>query len=102
MTDNGPCFYADRFRDACRELGLKHIRTRIYTPRTNGKAERFIQTALREWAYAGSTKTPQNETSWLHWLTSTTGIDHMLASTKNRPSAEPASVDVNNLLRHHI
>ena len=34
------------------ELGVKHIRTRPYTPRTNGKAERFIQTSLREWAYA--------------------------------------------------
>jgi hypothetical protein len=40
------------FRDACRALALRHIRTRPYTPRTNGKAERFIQTALREWAYA--------------------------------------------------
>jgi transposase InsO family protein len=39
------------FRKACKRLGLKHIRTRAYTPKTNGKAERFIQTALREWAY---------------------------------------------------
>jgi len=52
MTDNGSCYKAFAFRDACRELGLKHIRTRPYTPRTNGKAERFIQTSLREWAYA--------------------------------------------------
>jgi transposase InsO family protein len=52
MTDNGSCYKSHAFRDACRELGLKHIRTRPYTPRTNGKAERFIQTALREWAYA--------------------------------------------------
>ena len=40
------------FDRACRRLRLKHIRTRLYTPKTNGKAERFIQTALREWAYA--------------------------------------------------
>ena len=52
MTDNGPCYRSFEFRDACRELGLRHIRTRFYTPQTNGKAERFIQTALREWAYA--------------------------------------------------
>ena len=52
MTDNGSCYRAFAFRDACRDLGLKHIRTRPYTPKTNGKAERFIQTALREWAYA--------------------------------------------------
>jgi transposase InsO family protein len=52
MTDNGSCYKAFAFRDACRALGLKHIRTRPYTPKTNGKAERFIQSALREWAYA--------------------------------------------------
>ena len=52
MTDNGSCYKSFDFRDACRELGLRHIRTRPYTPQTNGKAERFIQTALREWAYA--------------------------------------------------
>ena len=52
MTDNGSCFKAFQFRDACRDLGLKHVRTKPYTPQTNGKAERFIQTALREWAYA--------------------------------------------------
>src|SRR6202047_5195086 len=52
MTDNGSCYKAFAFRNACRELGIKHIRTKPYTPKTNGKAERFIQTALREWAYA--------------------------------------------------
>src|SRR5690606_24103339 len=52
MTDNGSCYIAKAFAKACRDLGLKHVRTRPYTPRTNGKAERFIQTALREWAYA--------------------------------------------------
>jgi hypothetical protein len=49
MTDNGSCYKAFDFRDACRDLGIKHIRTKPYTPKTNGKAERFIQTALREW-----------------------------------------------------
>ena len=46
MTDNGSCYRSKAFCKACRDLGLKHIRTRPYTPRTNGKAERFIQTAL--------------------------------------------------------
>ena len=50
MTDNGSCYKAFAFRDACRDLGIKHIRTKPYTSKTNGKAERFIQTALREWA----------------------------------------------------
>ncbi|CAN5898018.1 hypothetical protein BH11PSE3_BH11PSE3_00610 [soil metagenome] len=52
MTDNGSCYRSVDFRNACRELRIKHIRTRPYTPKTNGKAERFVQTCLREWAYA--------------------------------------------------
>ena len=51
MTDNGNGYASHAFAATCRELGLRHLRTRPYTPRTNGKAERFIQTALREWAY---------------------------------------------------
>jgi transposase InsO family protein len=52
LTDNGSCYRSGQFRQACQQMQLKHRRTRPYTPRTNGKAERFIQTALREWAYA--------------------------------------------------
>jgi transposase InsO family protein len=70
MTDNGSCYRAFAFRDACREHGLKHIRTRPYTPKTNGKAERFIQTALREWAYAQAYSTSNHRAAelpyWLH------------------------------------
>lgn len=51
MTDNGTG-YKKVFDAVCGELGLRHIRTRPYTPKTNGKAERFVQTSLREWAYA--------------------------------------------------
>ena len=51
MTDNGSCYVSDRFAAACRRLGLRHLRTRPYRPCTNGKAERFIQTLLRGWAY---------------------------------------------------
>jgi transposase InsO family protein len=70
MTDNGSCYRAFDFRDACRDLGLKHIRTKPYTPKTNGKAERFIQTALREWAYAQAYPNSQRRAEelplWLH------------------------------------
>lgn len=52
MTDNGSGYVSRLFRSAMAELEIRHLRTRPYTPRTNGKAERFIQTALREWAYA--------------------------------------------------
>ncbi len=49
MTDNGSAYKSRRFAKLLRRLGIRHIRTRPYTPRTNGKAERFIQTLLREW-----------------------------------------------------
>ncbi|MGO9347796.1 MAG: IS481 family transposase [Terriglobales bacterium] len=52
LTDNGSCYRSHLFRQACFQMGLKHRRTRPYSPQTNGKAERFIQTALREWAYS--------------------------------------------------
>ena len=51
LTDNGTGYRSHRFRRACERLRLRHHRTRPYTPRTNGKAERFIQSLLREWAY---------------------------------------------------
>jgi len=52
MTDNGSAYRSRLFNRLIESRGLRHIRTRPYTPRTNGKAERFIQTSLREWAYA--------------------------------------------------
>jgi transposase InsO family protein len=70
MTDNGSCYRSQAFAKACRRLGLKHLRTRPYTPRTNGKAERFIQSALREWAYAQAYPTSAHRAAelpaWLH------------------------------------
>jgi transposase InsO family protein len=70
LTDNGSCYRDWRFRKVVQEACLKHRFTRPYTPRTNGKAERFIQTALREWAYA---RTYQNSAErkteldfWIH------------------------------------
>jgi transposase InsO family protein len=52
MTDNGSAYRSRLFGDALQQAQVRHLRTRPYTPRTNGKAERFIQTSLREWAYA--------------------------------------------------
>ena len=51
MTDNGSCYVSHTHRAALRELGLRHLRIKPYRPRTNGKAERFIQTLLNEWAF---------------------------------------------------
>ena len=52
LTDNGSSYRSWQFARACQQIAIKHRRTRPYSPQTNGKAERFIQTALREWAYA--------------------------------------------------
>jgi len=70
MTDNGACYVSKAFAALCGRLRLLHRRTRPYTPRTNGKAERFIQTLLREWAYAraytSSSQRQQQLPRWLH------------------------------------
>jgi len=69
LTDNGSCYASKAFAAACQELGLKHRFTRPYCPRTNGKAERFIQTLLREWAYARPYRTSNQRTKALApWL----------------------------------
>ena len=69
MTDNGSCYRSRTFQAACKRLGLRQIFTRPYTPKTNGKAERFIQTALREWAYARAYQnSDQRSAELLTWL----------------------------------
>jgi len=88
MTDNGSCYKAFDFRDACRDLALKHIRTRPYTPKTNGKAERFIQSALREWAYAQAYTHSDRRTDNCHdGCIATTGTGPMVACMHKHPSA---------------
>ena len=102
MTDNGSCYKSFAFRRSCKELGLKHIRTRPYTPKTNGKAERFIQTSLREWAYAQayqtSTERKAELPSWLHrynWHRPHTGID-------DKTPISRLGLTEDNVLRLHI
>jgi transposase InsO family protein len=71
LTDNGSAYRSALFADLCRRRGLRHGRTRPYRPRTNGKAERFIQTTLREWAYRraydSSLLRQQALDPWLHY-----------------------------------
>jgi transposase InsO family protein len=70
MTDNGAASTAERFHAACRRHRVRHVRTRPYRPQTNGKAERFIQTLLREWAYARPSPSSAQRTGALGpWLT---------------------------------
>ncbi len=70
LTDNGSCYRSKAFRKLCTELGLRHRFTKPYRPRTNGKAERLIQTLLREWAYAAAYENSLQRTAhlpfWLH------------------------------------
>ena len=70
LTDNGSAFRSKLFRQACAELGIQHRFTRAYRPQTNGKAERFIQSALREWAYGWTYQHSAHRTaalaSWEH------------------------------------
>jgi transposase InsO family protein len=69
MTDNGSAYVSHTHQLACKRLGVRHIRTRPYRPRTNGKAERFIQTLTRRWAhgrsYSSSAERISALTSWL-------------------------------------
>ena len=102
MTDNGPCYKSFTFRDACIDLGIKHIRTKPYTPKTNGKAERFIQTSLREWAYAQAYPTSDRRAEelpiWLHrynWHRPHGGI-------KSQTPISRLGQSEDNLLRLHI
>ena len=101
MTDNGSCFRSFAFRRACRRLGLRHIRTKPYTPKTNGKAERFIQTSLREWAYAhayeNSRQRKDQLPTWLHrynWHRPHADID-------DKTPISTLGLTANNVLRFH-
>ena len=70
MTDNGSAYRAHKHRLACQRLGLKHLFTQPYRPRTNGKAERFIQTLINDWGrgrlYANSAERTKALNAWLN------------------------------------
>jgi transposase InsO family protein len=102
MTDNGSCYRAHAFARACKRLKIRHIRTKPYTPKTNGKAERFIQTSLREWAYARAYDTSDQRAAELpHWL-HRYNWHRPHGSLKSMPPISKLGLSRNNLLRHHI
>ena len=98
MTDNGSCYISHVFAKACRLIGARHIRTKPYTPQTNGKAERFIQTLLREWAYAIPYKSSLSREvdlpRWLDWY----NHKRPHAALKHQSPVQ----SLNNLVRNHI
>lgn len=101
MTDNGSCYKSRAFKAACAELGLRHIRTKPYTPKTNGKAERFIQTALREWAYARAYHTSDDRAADLPVWTHLYNWHRPHSALKSKPPISRLGLDRNNLLRFH-
>jgi transposase InsO family protein len=101
MTDNGPCDKARMFVAACKDLGLKHIRTKPYRPKTNGKAERFIQTALREWACARACDTSDQRKSHLPEWTHMYDWHRPHGSLNSRPPISCLDLTRDNLLRFH-
>ena len=90
------------FNRACRRLRLKHIRTRLYTPKTNGKAERFIQTALREWAYARPYPTSAERAQQLQPWTHAYNWHRPHGSLKAKTPISRLRLSEDNLLRLHI
>ncbi len=101
LTDNGPCYRSVPFGQALRQQNIRHRFTRPYTPRTNGKAERFIQTALREWAYArtyqNSAERQQQLNLWLHDY----NFHRPHASLNLNTPASRSPLNRNNLLTLH-
>jgi transposase InsO family protein len=101
LTDNGPCYRSGIFRRLCLQLRIAQRFTRPYTPRTNGKAERFIQTALREWAYGRAYDNSQARAAelptWLHQY----NWHRPHASLNHAPPISRSGLNPNNLLTHH-
>lgn len=102
MTDRGSCYRSKAFNKVCKACGIRHIYTKPYTPKTNGKAERFIQSSLREWAYARAYATSQHRKTelpiWLHhynWHRPHAGL-------KRKTPISRVGFNVNNLMRLHI
>jgi transposase InsO family protein len=101
LTDNGSCYKHWLFRRLLHRQHVKHRFTRPYTPRTNGKAERFIQTALREWAYARSYQNSEERLGqlepWLHDY----NFHRPHSSLKLNTPASRSGLNRNNLLSLH-
>jgi transposase InsO family protein len=92
-SDNGSGYVSRVFRAACAALAIRHLRTRAYTPRTNGKAERFIQTLLREWAYVAPYQTSGDRRRALRpWRRFYIASDRTPAWTITRPGHDSSAL----------
>ena len=91
MSDNGSCYVSHRFKATCQKLRLRHLRTRPYRPQTNGKAERFIQTLLKEWAYKRPYSTSLQRTDRLHGYLNRYNLRRPHAALNKRTPAQRLS-----------
>jgi transposase InsO family protein len=101
LTDNGPCYRSREMARACSSNDIGHRFTRPYTPRTNGKAERFIQTAIREWAYARAYNCSQQRAEYLYPWLHDYNWHRPHASLNKNPPISRSGLNRNNLLMHH-
>lgn len=101
LTDNGACYRSRAFAKACRRLGLQHRRTKPYRPRTNGKAERLIQTVLHEWAYAHTYDNAAQRAAYLPYWLHDYNWHRPHAALNYQPPVSRLGLDVNNLVGLH-
>jgi transposase InsO family protein len=94
-------FRSRRYPKALRLLEIKHLRTKPYTPKTNGKAERFVQTSLREWAYPQAYLTPDHRAQHLPIWPHRYNWHRPHSSLKSKPPISRLGLTEDNLLRLH-
>ena len=101
LTDNGACYRSIAHADSCRQLGLRHSFTRPYRPRTNGKAERFIQTLKNRWAHGAIYATSAERTATLPAWLNHYNYTRPHGSLSHKPPAARLN-ELNNLARNYI
>jgi len=102
MTDNGSAYRSKKFSKLLRRLKIKHLRARPYTSRTNSKAERFIQTLLREWAYAYAYPDSDARAAELPFWIRHYNFHRLYSATGNNPPATRLGFGLNNVVRNYI
>lgn len=98
MSDNGSCYRSEAFAAVLHEQRIRHLRTRPYTPKTNGKAERFIGTMVREWAYGRPYATSKSRAELLPCWLRFYNERRPHGSLGRRP---PAQADRHNVVSNH-
>ncbi len=101
LTDRGASYRSKLFAQTCRELGLRHLFTRPYRPQTNGKAERFIQTITREWAYARSYDSSDQRATFLLPYLHDDNFHRPHSALRDQPPASRLPKTADNLLRYN-